>query len=159
MLGHLASSQTVCNLLSLTADFVWLKIACCSPVGKLVLNHFWKAPSSGFNRLIGRHRELFTCHSFLPLCKANLFYDKRCINLRYFVHFLKTRFIDIKQRGNHGQASSLAQAEQIIADNMRKSGGKRIGAKISKLLIDSGFFVLIHVNNSVWDSSRTNHCR
>ena len=28
-------------------------------------------------------------------------------------------------------------------------GGKRIGAEISKLLIDSGFFVLIHVNNSV----------
>ena len=28
-------------------------------------------------------------------------------------------------------------------------GGKRIGAEISKLLINSGFFVLIHVNNSV----------
>ena len=37
--GHLASSHTVCSLLSLTADFVSLYIFCCSPLGRLVLNH------------------------------------------------------------------------------------------------------------------------
>ena len=38
ILGHLASSQTVCNLLSLTDAFVSLNNLCCSPVGNLVLN-------------------------------------------------------------------------------------------------------------------------
>ena len=57
----------------------------------------------------------------------------------YFVHFLKTRFIDIKQR-----ATTMAKPVVLVT-----GGGKRIGAEISKLLIDSGFFVLIHVNNSV----------
>jgi hypothetical protein len=38
MFGHRASSQTVCSLLSLTADFVRLNAACCSPVGRLVRN-------------------------------------------------------------------------------------------------------------------------
>ena len=39
MLGHFASSQTVCNLLSLTDALVSLNILCCLPVGSLVLNH------------------------------------------------------------------------------------------------------------------------
>jgi hypothetical protein len=38
ILGHFASSQTVCNLLSLTEAFVSLNIFCCLPVGSLVLN-------------------------------------------------------------------------------------------------------------------------
>src|SRR6056300_1640331 len=47
MFGHRASSQTVWSLLSLTADFVVLNTACCSPVGRLVRNH------SGRRRRLG----------------------------------------------------------------------------------------------------------
>ena len=36
--GHLASSQTVCSLLSFTEALVSLNKRCCSPVGNLVLN-------------------------------------------------------------------------------------------------------------------------
>jgi hypothetical protein len=39
MFGQRASSQTVWSLLSLTAVLVELKMACCSPFGRRVLNH------------------------------------------------------------------------------------------------------------------------
>ena len=38
MFGQRASSQTVWSLLSLTAALVVLKVACCSPLGRLVRN-------------------------------------------------------------------------------------------------------------------------
>ena len=53
MFGHRASWQTVCRVLSLTAAFVVLKIACCSPDGRAVLNQGGSRSRFGFGREAG----------------------------------------------------------------------------------------------------------
>ena len=56
MFGHRASWHTVCRVLSLTAAFVLLYMACCSPDGRAVLNHGGSRSRFAFGRAAGGNR-------------------------------------------------------------------------------------------------------
>ena len=53
MFGQRASWQTVWSVLSFTAAFVVLKMACCSPDGRAVLNHGGRRSRFGLGRDAG----------------------------------------------------------------------------------------------------------
>lgn len=136
MLGHLASSHTVCNLLSLTLDFVCRKTFCSSPLGREVLNQSGNLLALGVLSWLAilseRGPEEFSPMGWAIIDQSKTIAPKKT-GPKIEQGFIYKVFL----------VTFVSQKIALVT-----GGAKRIGSEICRLLVSEGWHVIVHYNSS-----------